>query len=227
MSIDYDRFLDNWTYPSRLTATLREQALFASVLAERAQIAQQWFQSLQAATQAYPQQCQPVLWPDLPLFYEAGDQHDKVVHNRNMEHTCYRIEHLALAYQTCPSCHTADMRHAITHALTVMLTHLYREGARSTGNWWEWEIAVPKSLYSTCALMRDTLPTSLIAQLNRASRYITPTPYWEHHARERHARRCGHTAPIWSIWRSWCYYEPCLNKMMMTLPWRWRRSRPH
>ncbi|MGF1688597.1 hypothetical protein L4C36_18245 [Photobacterium japonica] len=176
VTIDYARFLDNWTYPSRLTAAERAHALLVPVLSQRAETAQQWFQALLKSAQVYPQHSQPVIWGDLPLFNDDG-----TVHNRHMEHTCYRIEHLALAYRTCPDCHTADMRHAITHALTVVLTHIYVAGARCTGNWWEWEIAVPKSLYTTCALLRRELPASLIEKLNSASRYMTPTPYWEHH----------------------------------------------
>ncbi len=176
MAIDYARFLDNWTYPSRLTTVQREHTLLVPVLLQRAKTAQYWVQDLQYGLSVSPQHSTPIIWKDLSLFNDDG-----TVHNRHMEHTCYRIEHLALAYRTCHDCHTADMRHAIIHALTMVLTHIYVAGAYCTGNWWEWEIAVPKSLYTICALLRCELPAELIEKLNRASRYMTPTPYWEHH----------------------------------------------
>ncbi|PKF50260.1 hypothetical protein AT251_12635 [Enterovibrio nigricans] len=168
-TIDYGQIIENWSFPMLLTEGDRQNPLYDTILDQRLQTAR--------TLQAELIRDEPtMLWNTLPLYNDDGE----TIHNRNMASTFNNIEHLALAYRSFEEFHNAKTLDDILYALDFALENLYTETSVSTGNWYEWEIAVPKSIYDTFSLVHDKLPAALIDKANRATRYIVPDPNWQH-----------------------------------------------
>ncbi|GAL06169.1 hyaluronate lyase precursor [Photobacterium aphoticum] len=98
------------------------------------------------------------------------------------------LKTMALAYNSFADLATDAMRDDILYGLEFMLKDYYATGKSSTGNWWEWEIGVPKVLYDTLSLMEGHITDAQQAQFagivtmaNDATRWFVPDPRWQHY----------------------------------------------
>lgn len=116
------------------------------------------------------------IWPDLPL---TGIGTVAAATDR-MGLTFNRIFDLALAYATKGSALYADAALAadLVGALTNLSAHVYKVGMRKGGNWWFWEIGVPRKAAETLVLLYDVVPAGVRTALLAAVRSFTPNPNW-------------------------------------------------
>jgi hyaluronate lyase len=117
----------------------------------------------------------PGIWPDLPLTGVSG-----TVLSGNMGVTFNRIFDLALAYATagCASYGDAALATDLVDALTWLSANVYKAGKSPVGNWWFWEIGVPRKAADICILLHDVVPAEVRTALMAAARYFTPDPNW-------------------------------------------------
>ncbi|MDP5227996.1 MULTISPECIES: polysaccharide lyase 8 family protein [Arthrobacter] len=116
------------------------------------------------------------LWSDLPLT-GIGSGADAT---GNMGVSFDRVFSLALAYGTAGADQHADpaLASALVSALSYLNTTAYKAGMRAAGNWWFWEIGVPRKAADTLVLLHDVVPADLRTSLMAAARYFTPDPNW-------------------------------------------------
>lgn len=116
------------------------------------------------------------LWPDLPLT-GIGTSADAT---GNMGVSFNRIFDLALAHATAGSAQYGDARLAsdLVAALSYLSATAYKTGMRAAGNWWFWEIGVPRKAADILVLLHDEVPATLRSTLLAAVRYFTPDPNW-------------------------------------------------
>jgi len=116
------------------------------------------------------------LWADLPLA-GIGSAADAT---GNMGVSFNRIYELALAYSTAGSEQHGDTTLAedLVSALSYLSTTAYKAGMRPAGNWWFWEIGVPRRAADILVLLHDLVPGELRTSLMAAARYFTPDPNW-------------------------------------------------
>ncbi len=74
-----------------------------------------------------------------------------------------------------PYYHSLALQDRIIHALKVFLSH-YVVGGAERGNWWHWEIGIPKLLNEILVMGYDWIPHHLRLELLRAQRYYQPNP---------------------------------------------------
>ncbi|WP_308488434.1 polysaccharide lyase 8 family protein [Microbacterium capsulatum] len=117
----------------------------------------------------------PGIWADLPLAGVSG-----TLLSGNMGVTFNRIFDLALAYSTagCAQHGDAALAADLVDALTWLSANVYKAGASPVGNWWFWEIGVPRKAADICVLLHDVVPADLRTALMAAARYFTPDPNW-------------------------------------------------
>lgn len=85
---------------------------------------------------------------------------------------------MARAWSTPGSDFSQDerVRTVLLDGVAQLLDGGYHEGAEDYGNWWDWEIGVPRALADVMCLMRDELPTHLLENAGAAIRYFIPDP---------------------------------------------------
>ncbi|WP_439901834.1 polysaccharide lyase 8 family protein [Microbacterium azadirachtae] len=117
----------------------------------------------------------PGIWSDLPLAGVSG-----TVLSGNMGVTFNRLFDLALAYSTagCDQHGDAALAGDLVAALAWLSANVYKAGASPVGNWWFWEIGVPRKAADICVLLHDVVPADVRSALLAAARYFTPDPNW-------------------------------------------------
>ncbi len=177
VEIQYEKIIDKWTYPMVLTAEEREKEIYKEVLASR-------FDAGRRAQESMVRDQADHLWATHVLVSNDTG----VVHNKNMIASFNYIKTMALAYNSFDELATDIMRDDILYGLDFMLKDYYAIGKASTGNWYEWEIAVPKSLYDTLSLMEDHITErqqaqfdTIVKMANDATRWFVPDPNWQHY----------------------------------------------
>ncbi|OFI37540.1 sugar isomerase [Arthrobacter sp. SW1] len=116
------------------------------------------------------------LWPDLPLTGIGS----AAAATGNMGVSFNRVYELALAYSTAGTAQHGDAALAseLVSALSYLSTTAYKVGMPAAGNWWFWEIGVPRKAADTLVLLYDVVPAELRTALMAAARYFTPNPNW-------------------------------------------------
>lgn len=117
----------------------------------------------------------PGIWADLPVAGVTG-----TTLSGNMGVTFDRLFSLALAYSTAGTRQHQDQALAsdLVAALTYLSTDVYIAGRAAVGNWWFWEIGVPRKAADTLILLHAVVPAEVRTALMAAARYFTPNPNW-------------------------------------------------
>ncbi|MFE6735888.1 polysaccharide lyase 8 family protein [Microbacterium sp. NPDC057650] len=117
----------------------------------------------------------PGIWADLPLTGVSG-----TTLSGNMGVTFDRLFSLSLAHATVGAEQYADETLAsdIAGALAWLSANIYAVGKAAVGNWWFWEIGVPRKAADILVLMYDAVPAEVRTALMAAARYFTPDPNW-------------------------------------------------
>lgn len=63
---------------------------------------------------------------------------------------------------------------AIVDGMTFLNQHYYQVGGKEWGNWWHWELAIPRDIHNTLALIYDDVEQKVITDHLAATRYFTP-----------------------------------------------------
>ncbi len=117
----------------------------------------------------------PGIWPDLPLSGVSG-----TTLSGNMGLSFNRVFDLALAYSTAGCDQHGDPKLAddLASALAYLAADVYKAGRSPVGNWWFWEIGVPRKAADILVLLYDVVPAETRTALLAAARYFTPNPNW-------------------------------------------------
>ncbi|NNC12435.1 sugar isomerase [Planctomonas sp. JC2975] len=115
----------------------------------------------------------PGLWADLPLLGIAA-----ATATGNMGVTFDRVLSLAKAWATKGTAQFGDAQLAedLVTALTWLSTNSFVAGKAAAGNWWFWEIGVPRDAADTLVLLYDEVPAPVRTSLLAAARYFAPNP---------------------------------------------------
>ena len=117
----------------------------------------------------------PGIWADLPVAGVTG-----TTLSGNMGVTFDRLFSLSLAYATagCAQYQDAALAADLVDALTYLAANVYVAGRSPVGNWWFWEIGVPRKAADILVLLHDVIPAEVRGSLLAAARYFTPDPNW-------------------------------------------------
>ncbi|EKN4688539.1 polysaccharide lyase 8 family protein [Yersinia ruckeri] len=111
------------------------------------------------------------LWEDVPL-----DNADKVLLGENLRTSFRRLLVLARAYHLPGELfQQPETMQAIVSSLDFLTTYYYHPDAMEYGNWWPWEIGIPKLLNDVIALTYPHLSQQQITAYCAASRYFSPS----------------------------------------------------
>lgn len=117
-----------------------------------------------------PEKNRQSLWADVSLVDE-----DKSRLGENLRTSFRRILCLARAYHLPGELYQrADIREAITTSLDFLIANYYYPGAQEDGNWWPWEIGIPKLLNDIMSLSYSYLSPQQMEAYSAASRYFAP-----------------------------------------------------
>lgn len=113
-----------------------------------------------------------VLWPDLVLGA------DPFRRSATMRHAYERLQFLAVAYSTPGSALEGERRtwDVLSGGLGWLSDHVYSDGRRTEGNWWDWKIGVPLSLTTTVMLLQPELGARRVAAYMEAVQHFCPEP---------------------------------------------------
>ncbi|WP_309064957.1 polysaccharide lyase 8 family protein [Microbacterium sp.] len=116
----------------------------------------------------------PGVWADLPLTGVSN-----ATLSGNLALTFNRVFDLALAYSTNGAAQYRDSALAadLVDALRYLSTE-YRSGRTPVGNWWFWEIGIPRKAAETLVLLHEVVPADIRTALLAAARWFTPNPNW-------------------------------------------------
>ncbi|UJP08781.1 polysaccharide lyase 8 family protein [Microbacterium sp. KUDC0406] len=117
----------------------------------------------------------PGIWADVPITGVTG-----TTLSGNMGLTFDRMFSLALAYSTAGCAQYGDTALAsdLVAALTFISANVYVAGKSPVGNWWFWEIGVPRKAADILVLLHEAVPADVRTALMAAARYFTPNPNW-------------------------------------------------
>ncbi|MCW9699142.1 polysaccharide lyase 8 family protein [Avibacterium sp. 20-129] len=92
--------------------------------------------------------------------------------------TVNTIRDLAVGYNKSGSqfYQNQETKQLIISSLEKIHTGGYQVGGKEYGNWWHWEIGIPKSLNDVLILMNDDIPADLKEKLIAATTYFQPDP---------------------------------------------------
>ncbi|MCR9514149.1 polysaccharide lyase 8 family protein [Vibrio alginolyticus] len=79
----------------------------------------------------------------------------------------YRLRNGALAGNT-------HLLAAIVDGMTFLNQNYYQVGGKEWGNWWHWELAIPRDIHNTLSLIYDDVPAQLVTDHLAATSYFTP-----------------------------------------------------
>lgn len=92
--------------------------------------------------------------------------------------TATRLVTMASAWATPASSWSNDerLRQVIVDGVDTLLERGYYAGARTYGNWWNWEIGVPRPLADLMCIMRTELSSQTLDRAGAAIRFFIPDP---------------------------------------------------
>ena len=84
-----------------------------------------------------------------------------------------RVESMALGYRTPgqSSCGDPDLLTAVEKSLSF-IHRFVAEGCATPGNWWWWQIAMPRTLGKTLLLMEGSLSPATVEEVKKTIRYL-------------------------------------------------------
>lgn len=87
---------------------------------------------------------------------------------------------LAIAYNTPGTKYYKNekIKNEITEALDWLYTNAYHEELPELGNWWQWELGIPKKLNEIITLMYEDISKENIKKYLKASEYFQPDAKW-------------------------------------------------
>ena len=71
-----------------------------------------------------------------------------------------------------------EIKIQVNEALDWLYDNAYHEGLPELGNWWQWEIGIPKKLNEILAIMYDEVPKDKKIKYLKASQYFQPYAKW-------------------------------------------------
>lgn len=153
----YKKWLEN------LVGNQEESTYKNLIIKNITQQAQVWWESLVIQ--------QETMWDDeLTKAYATNPLH---------LHTHYkRLEDMARGYQLPGS--ECYQNKALLAVILEGMEWLYQKGyhpREQYGNWWEWEIGIPKTLINLCVLLRSELGERLVRRYTDAIYYHQPDPF--------------------------------------------------
>lgn len=129
-----------------------------------------------AATSRWEAMARPpiaAVWPDLPL-----NEVDDHVLAANMGATFDRLFALAEAYSTSGFAQhqNSALGNDIVQAVEYLTANVFTTSRPPAGNWWFWEIGVPRRAVDIAVLLADIMPSRVRASLMAAVRHFAPDP---------------------------------------------------
>ncbi|PKD23588.1 Xanthan lyase precursor [Aeromonas hydrophila] len=113
------------------------------------------------------------LWSDLPFDYANGG---KAV-GPNIRASMLRLLTMAKAYHFPGELQgNSILLSSIISSLDYLVKEHYKVGALEYGNWWDWEIGIPKTTNDILTLIYPDLTSEQIKNYTEASRYFSPLP---------------------------------------------------
>lgn len=167
LSPDFKVLADRWTESSIGTVGQsyddNQQRMIDSIQADAAT---QWASMIKDSNRSY-------LWPDLPFDYGEGINTLGV----NIRSSILRLYTMTRAFRL-PGLHQNNqlLLTDIISGLDYLIEEHYCVGAMEFGNWWEWEIGIPKTLNDIIAQVYPYLTSDQQEKYMAASRYFSPYP---------------------------------------------------
>ncbi len=114
------------------------------------------------------------LWSDLGLD-NASDVGKKAL-GPHIRTSYQRLFTMAKAYRLRGGTYENDeeLLTAIVDGMTFLVTNYYKDGVEEWGNWWHWELGIPRDVHNTLTLIFDDVPKSLIDAHVKATKYFVP-----------------------------------------------------
>ncbi|MBS4694211.1 polysaccharide lyase 8 family protein [Aeromonas allosaccharophila] len=113
------------------------------------------------------------LWSDLPFDYANGG---KTI-GPNIRSSMLRLLTMAKAYRFPGELQgNSILLSSIISSLDYLVKEHYKVGALEYGNWWDWEIGIPKTLNDILTVIYPDLTSEQIKNYTEASRYFSPLP---------------------------------------------------
>lgn len=116
------------------------------------------------------------LWNDIPLI--GIGQSTAATGNMGLHFN--RLYDMALGYAVpgTPYAGNPQLAADIVAGLQLLNDTAYKPGMRAAGNWWFWEIGVPRKSVDILTLLYAEVPETLRASLLAAVRWFAPNPNW-------------------------------------------------
>ncbi|MFJ5954596.1 polysaccharide lyase 8 family protein [Paenarthrobacter sp. NPDC092416] len=142
----------------------------AAQLEGMGQTAQKWWSAMDKAP------VRTSLWSDLPLT--GIGQSTAATGNMGLHFN--RLYDMALGYAVPgnPYAGNPELAADIVAGLQLLSDTAYKPGMRAAGNWWFWEIGVPRKTVDILTLLHAEVPAALRTSLLAAVRWFAPNPNW-------------------------------------------------
>ena len=116
------------------------------------------------------------LWNDIKLDDQTED--GKKVLGEKLRISFQRLFIMAKAYQLRDGKlqNNPMILESIIDGLEFLNKNYYKVGAEEWGNWWNWELGIPKDINNLLIILYDQLPLKLITSYIDTIRYFTPEP---------------------------------------------------
>lgn len=116
------------------------------------------------------------LWNDIKLDDQTED--GKKVLGEKLRISFQRLFIMAKAYQLRDGKlqNNPIILESIIDGLQFLNKNYYKVGAEEWGNWWNWELGIPKDINNLLIILYDQLPLKLITSYIDTTRYFTPEP---------------------------------------------------
>ncbi|MGP0221727.1 polysaccharide lyase 8 family protein [Paenarthrobacter sp. NCHU4564] len=142
----------------------------AGQLAGMGQTAEKWWSSMDKAP------VRTSLWNDIPLT--GIGQSATATGNLGLHFN--RLYDMALGYAVpgSPYAGNSELAADIVTGLQLLSDTAYNSTIRAAGNWWFWEIGVPRKTVDILTLLHAEVPENLRTSLLAAVRWFAPDPNW-------------------------------------------------
>ncbi|MFJ2532618.1 polysaccharide lyase 8 family protein [Microbacterium maritypicum] len=115
------------------------------------------------------------LWSDVPL---SSSGVDGTLWASRVALTFTRVQEIALAYATPGTAqyNNADVVTTLSGMLDYLTKYFYKNNTYAPGNWWYWEIGIPRTAVDTLVLLGPTVPTAVRDAVLASARTHQPNP---------------------------------------------------